>query len=90
VAARDVNLLGPGGVASMAQCCGYALLANMDNNDGLWVPAFLAKLRRAAVACVPGLDESPPVVFALSVRERRMAACRHLSAATAKSPAASK
>ena len=68
---RDPSLLGPGGVDAMAQCCGYALLVNMDNNDGLWAPAFLAKLRAARSGGLEVVAWSEPLVFAQAVQTAR-------------------
>jgi hypothetical protein len=66
----DISLLGSGGLKSMAQCIGYMLLYNMDNDDGMWLSSFLGKLNQ--VDHIAGVLNSKPFKFAMSVCVARL------------------
>lgn len=68
-AQHRLELLGPRGLAGLAEGCGLLLLTSMDNDDGTFSSRFLAKL--AAREAWAGTLASPPLLFALAVLATR-------------------
>jgi hypothetical protein len=68
-AQRSVALLGPRGLAGLAEGCGLILLNSMDNDDGTFSSRFLAKL--AAREGWAKTLASPPLLFAVAVLAAR-------------------
>lgn len=54
----------------MAQCMGYMMLYNMDNDDGMWLSAFMRKLSQSQH--ITGVLDSRPFKFAISVCVARL------------------